>query len=904
MDIQTVVREVIVRGATQGMDQVVAAYNQVAASADGSGVALGRTSVQAVNAEAALKQLAVQLQDNFSQQQAFNEMIARQSAVFSQAAAANDNAAGSFEKSGIRVAEVANHLRQAAEAAYAFSPAFRGVVNEMAGPALAGAGVALEAVAAGLVRGVNLAGTGLISLAGVVERVAPGFLGLTSYVRSAGLALEAFAPTVGGIGASILGLAGTVVARFLPIVGQLLLLYDAIKLIGQAWELGAAKLKEYTDLAAKAAALNVSTDFLQRITKAAEEAKVPLESLTAALTKMQDALAPKLGGSDAVQQIEKLTSYGNFKGNTGISAIRQATTPEQQFAAVLDFYRQATAASEKLAALDVVKTIFGPQVAANLAKDDEYLAKIKQKMDEVAQKDLVKQADIDRAVALQIKWDEAVKILEQRWHPVQDLLTGLGIKMQTAWVNIVSAIAQAVDAVVRLASAITDKIPQKFWDFLAKGAGASVSLAAGAVPLVGPALSAGINYYNSQDTATANADPTAAARARLASGLSNPANVAAARDETTAISEQLRRDRSKAKPDEEDTAAYQRAEEAVRKYVEVTKAAADAIGLTVAQQEKAKVEAQLVAAAMKDGLSREAAEAKARMSGLGDAAAAAAQALEKARIASSIDFNRKTALLSSEDVQIASQLKGLYPDVATALSSVEAEAIRTNNALKGIGGAIETELTSGLTDIATKQKSVGQAASDMAAAFEKAILQMIIKITIIEPLLRSLQQLTGGFTGGAGLGGGLGSLGVTYGEPGTAGSNLFGPVAPGYHTGGIVGSEATFSRYVHPAYFDHAPRFHGGGIAGDEVPIIAKKGEGVFTAGQMAALGGGNKVEVNVKVENSTGSDVQVEQRRNASGGVDLKVAVREAVSSDIASGAHDKALGGRFNLAAATVRR
>jgi hypothetical protein len=40
-------------------------------------------------------------------------------------------------------------VRQAAEAAYAFSPAFRGVVNDLAVPALKGAGTALEAVAAG-----------------------------------------------------------------------------------------------------------------------------------------------------------------------------------------------------------------------------------------------------------------------------------------------------------------------------------------------------------------------------------------------------------------------------------------------------------------------------------------------------------------------------------------------------------------------------------------------------------------------------------------------------------------------------------------------------------------------------------------------------------------------------------
>src|ERR1700686_3302785 len=54
-----------------------------------------------------------------------------------------DNAAG-WGITGEGAATAANHLRQAAEAAYAFSPAFRGVVNEMAVPALAVAGTALE----------------------------------------------------------------------------------------------------------------------------------------------------------------------------------------------------------------------------------------------------------------------------------------------------------------------------------------------------------------------------------------------------------------------------------------------------------------------------------------------------------------------------------------------------------------------------------------------------------------------------------------------------------------------------------------------------------------------------------------------------------------------------------------
>jgi hypothetical protein len=143
-------------------------------------------------------------------------------------------------------------------------------------------------------------------------------------------------------------------------------------------------------------------------------------------------------------------------------------------------------------------------------------------------------------------------------------------------------------------------------------------------------------------------------------------------------------------------------------------ASAQSVGGSVAEQEKLRVNAQLVPAAMKDGLSREAAEAKAQMSGLGKAAATAAQALEKAKVAADIKFNRNTALLSQEDVQIATQLKGLYPDVATALTSVEAEGIRVNNAFKGLSNSIESTLTNDLTDITTGAKSAGDAFTDMA----------------------------------------------------------------------------------------------------------------------------------------------------------------------------------------------
>jgi len=56
------------------------------------------------------------------------------------------------------------------------------------------------------------------------------------------------------------------------------------------------------------------------------------------------------------------------------------------------------------------------------------------------------------------------------------------------------------------------------------------------------------------------------------------------------------------------------------------------------------------------------------------------------------------------------------------------------------------------------------------------------------------------------------------------------------HAGGIVG-EAGPTRAVSAALFSGARRYHAGGLVGDEVPIIARRGEGVFTQAQMRAMG-------------------------------------------------------------------
>ena len=91
----------------------------------------------------------------------------------------------------------------------------------------------------------------------------------------------------------------------------------------------------------------------------------------------------------------------------------------------------------------------------------------------------------------------------------------------------------------------------------------------------------------------------------------NRNNLTSAASLATSIESRVFGDTSKdpAKQVDEVTAAYDRATESILKYIETTNASAQSVGSSVAEQEKLRVNAQLVAAAMKDGLSREAAEA-------------------------------------------------------------------------------------------------------------------------------------------------------------------------------------------------------------------------------------------------------------------------------------------------------
>jgi hypothetical protein len=317
--------------------------------------------------------------------------------------------------------------------------------------------------------------------------------------------------------------------------------------------------------------------------------------------------------------------------------------------------------------------------------------------------------------------------------------------------------------------------------------------------------------------------------------------------------------------------AYDRAINQIEKHTARTLADVDAVGKGAGAQEALRAEYQLFTAAEQAGLPVTQAM-RDKIQDLAQDAGDAAVELAKAKVANDNLFGRNTAFLSQSDVQIASQLKGLYPDVAEALNSAEAAQMRFNASARGLSSSIESNLVSGLTDITTGAKSASQGFTDMSNAIVKAVEQMVIKILIVEPLMRSLQGM---------MSGGLGGLGITFGAPGTAGSNMQGPVASAHGNvfgggnvipfaqGGVVGGPTMAPM----ALF---------GEAGPEAIVPLRRGADGNLG--IASSGGGKAPQVTVNLVEDASRAGQTQQSSNDGGGFDLTVFVDSITAKNAAN--------------------
>ncbi|WP_316234889.1 phage tail tape measure C-terminal domain-containing protein [Bradyrhizobium sp. SZCCHNR1004] len=594
--------------------------------------------------------------------------------------------------------------------------------------------------------------------------------------------------------------------------------------MGYATDLAKAKIAEFNDVAAKANSAGVSADFFQRFTTSAPAAALSIDQVSEALQRFNQSAADKLGGSEIQQRMKELVDAGNFAGNSGVTAFASATTTEQRLRAIVSLIDQATTKGERLAALDIAGRAFGEPVRSALAANSGLLDQMIQRADTMSNAKLISPEDIGRAIELKDRMDAAQKVLAERWKPIQDDLAQLGFQYHTNWVAITQDLAAAVGYATQLYTALK-QVPDWFANRIGNAS-------------IWKSITDATTTPESRAAAEAahgiSSDPKdigmMGANAKLRTALQNYGNVTRSMQDATAVQSALRGDTSKAPSDKatgDQADAVDRAINTVRRHTQQVEADTRAVGLGEGALARFRAEAAELSAVQANGGKETEAQAAAFKT-LQDQAAAAADALAKARVNSDISFGRQTALLSPEDLQIANQLKGVYgTDIPTALNSAEAAQIRFNNALKSIGDSFRNDLTEPLVDFVTGSKSASQSFQAFASSFIRDIARMAIQAAVIKPMMGA-------------LGGGIGIPGFASGTDSAPGGLAWvgerGPELVRLPKGAAV-----YPNHVSMQFARSIPALADGGVigGGSPAPLIGRAGGGSsITMGDIHVHGG------------------------------------------------------------------
>lgn len=608
-------------------------------------------------------------------------------------------------------------------------------------------------------------------------------------------------PIAANMAANVTRAALTMAARFALVVG-------AAKLVGDAIQETRDRIKEMADVAEKASQAGVSAEFFQSFMAGAKGAEDRVESFESALQSAFQATKPLLNpdwsvwdqGLQKVSAVEKtmldarelFTVGQNF---SGVELFRSATNQDERIKAVLLYMQQLKNIGQELVALDIGEKMFGARFTDQVRLGRESFDKMLRTIESGSRTNFVSNEAAKNAKELDDRLNDAYRTIAERMKPSWDDLATTALRIKGVWTEIIEAVAKyqateikgpalgslpAIEGGNNPDPNYAATVNQQILNQARRRRGQRQEFAGGAAPSEASALDAMSRFFDytgyekpqSENVPLPRRRPDNIPQATGGAALSD-------RFETTADSIERR------------TAALI--------------AETSSIGENTAARERARIAAQLTATAMQlnadagKGENVVTEQQKKRIEEVAAAYEQAASALEKVRVAKDVAFGRNTALLTPEDVAIAQQLRGLYgDDVPKALASTEAQAIRTNNAMREVSSTISSQLSTSLVDVIDGTKSAGDAFRDFARIAVRAIEETIVKMMVVQPLMRALQGGFGGIFGGVGGGGtgfsltGTGGLFAGGGYTGPGGRNEPAGVV---HRGEVVWSQDDVRRH-------------------------------------------------------------------------------------------------------------
>ncbi|TAH68256.1 MAG: hypothetical protein EWM45_04800 [Rhodopseudomonas palustris] len=239
------------------------------------------------------------------------------------------------------------------------------------------------------------------------------------------------------------------------IAGKLALVIGSLKLMGGAVDAVRDQLAGMVSIAEKASAVSVSPEFFQQFIEGAGGAKDKVELFEQALQRSFEALKPVLNPDWSVwdEGITKVSAietemrslrelFETGQNSSGLDLFRNANTNDERILAVLKFMKQLRDIGQEVAAIDLADKLFGAKFSDQLRTGqksiDGLIETVQTKTDTMFSNNAVL-----RAKELDDQLNQAWRTVDQNLQPSLEALDVVGLKIKSAWVEIVKLIGQA-----------------------------------------------------------------------------------------------------------------------------------------------------------------------------------------------------------------------------------------------------------------------------------------------------------------------------------------------------------------------------------------------------------------------------------------------------------------------------